>query len=276
MAESYVKIKTTLNDMKREFNNSSYKYYSVKYYKGKEYCNVADDEETVFDVHLKHDQIGNRSIERGSPYTFDTLEKTLEKYVKEYKEEIVNKNYLYQPIKNNKYFVSENESYDIEKEVDNGYKVKSFFGERLYILTYGWQGYYYKDYDAFKNGNDVCYIPEYNYVNNNENCLIISEKDNTDDKYYRKDIIKEVREELSGKVYQDFFNKRVPQKLINYIASIVFDTVDWQHPSSYFYETEWDDTIKDYFLHHPKDLDKYGSEELKKELKEQEMVYGEI
>ena len=276
MAESYVKIKTTLNDMKREFYNSSYRYYSVKYYKGKENCNVADDEETVFDVHLKHDQIGNRSIERGSPYTFDTLEKTLEKYVKEYKEEIVNKNYLYQPIKNNKYFVSENESYDIEKEVDNGYKVKSFFGERLYILTYGWQGYYYKDYDAFKNGNDVCYIPEYNYVNNNENCLIVSEKDNTDDKYYRKDIIKEVREELSGKVYQDFFNKRVPQKLINYIASIVFDTVDWQHPSSYLYETEWDDTIKDYFLHHPKDLDKYGSEELKKELKEQEMVYGEI
>lgn len=274
MAECYVKIKASLDEMVKNFNEVPSKYYNVKYYNGEKNYNGNNEEKIIFEVLLRHNEIGNRSIKRSSPYTFETLEKKLEKCVKEYEEEIVNKNYLYQPIKNNKYYVSENESYDIIKEVDNGYKVKDFFGECFYVLTYGWQGYYYKDYDAFKKGNDVCYIPEYNYVNNHENCLIVSERDNTDDKYYRKDIIKEVRNELSGKVYQDFFYKRVPQKLINYIATVVFDTVDWQHPSSYLYETEWDDTIKDYFLKHPKDLEKYGSEELKKELKEQEMVYG--
>lgn len=189
------------------------------------------------------------------------------------KEEVINKKYLYDPIKNKKYFVSENEGYEIIKKVENGYKVQNNLKEKFYILTYGWQGYYYKDYTAFKTGKDVCYIPEYNYVNNDENCLIISEKDISDDKYYRKDIIKEVREELNGNVYKNFFNKRVPQKLINYIAEIVFDTVDWQHPSSYLYEKEWDDDIKEYFIKHPKDLEKYGSEELKKELEEREMSY---
>lgn len=272
MAESDVKIKASLNEMIKEFNESPSKYYYVKYYNGDENYKGNDDEKIVFEALLRHNEIGNRSIKRSSPYTFETLEKTFEKYIKEYQEEITNKNYLYEPIKNNKYYISENDSYDIVKEVDNGYKVKSF-GEHLYILTYGWQGYYYKDYDAFKNGNDVCYIPEYNHVNDHENCLMVSERDITDDKYYRKDIIREVREELIGKSYQDFFNKIVPQKLINQIATIVFDTIDWQHPSSYLYETQWDDTIKDYFLNHPKDLEKYGSEEIKKELGKQEMIY---
>lgn len=184
-----------------------------------------------------------------------------------------NKNYIYDPVKNGKYYIAETKSFDIVKKVDNGYKVKDEQGINQYILQYGWQGYYYKDYEAFKNGKDVCYIPEYNYANGLEGCLIISEKDVTDDKYHRKDILREVRNELGGKVYQEFFNKRIPQKLISQIAANVFDVIDWQHPSSYISETEWDDTIKDYFLKQPKDLEKYASEELKREIKEQEMIY---
>lgn len=224
-------------------------------------------------MHLKHDQIGNRSIERGSPYTFDTLEKTLEKYVKEYKEENVNKNYLYQPIKNSKYFVSENESYDIEKEVDNGYKVKSFFGERLYILTYGWQGYYYKDYDAFKGNDDVCYIPEYANKEESSSCIVVPLDKNNNSIYYRDDLLNAVRNEINGKVYVDFFVEKAPEKLIEQIAEYVLDVVDWQHPESYIYETEWDDTIKEYFSKNEDDKNKYASSELIKELNSGEFEY---
>lgn len=274
MAESIVKIKASLNEMLKEVEKSESKYYYIKYYNGSKNYTGDDDKAIVFEALLRHNEIGNRSIERNSPYTFETLEKTFEKLVQEYQEEISNKNYMNEPIKNNKYYVSESDGYEIIKDVDNGYKVRGYFGEKLYVLTYGWQGYYYKDYEAFKTDDDVCYIPEYNNVAENKNCLLISERDKTDDKYYRKDIINEVKNELNSRTYQCFFNKKAPKKLIENIAEIVFDIIDWQHPSSYLYETDWDETIKEYFSNHSKDLEKYASEELKKELEEQEMVYG--
>lgn len=265
MAESDIKIRASYNEMMKKFNEYC-DYYQIKYCDCEKTYKGSDEEPIIFEVLLRHDEIGNKSIERGAPYTFKSLEKTLEKYIKEYEIDcITNKNFLYEPVKNCKYFISENEYYDIYNKANNGYKVRKD-DEFFYILTYGWQGYYYKDYEAFKNGNDVCYIPEYNSVNDNEKYLIISEKIESDDKYYRKDIIDEVKNELYGKVYKDFFNGSVPENLINHIAEIVFDAVDWQHPSSYLYEIEWDDTIKEYFVKYPDEIDKYASNELKKEI----------
>ena len=36
---------------------------------------------------IRHNEIGNRTIERSSPYTISSLEKTLSKFVKEYEKE---------------------------------------------------------------------------------------------------------------------------------------------------------------------------------------------
>lgn len=266
MAESYIKIKSSYNELKKEMDESKDPYFYIKYFDGDKTYKGDDNEKIIFEALIRHNEIGNKSVERSAPYTLSTLKKTMEKYVKKYEEECaINKNFLYEPVKNGRYFISENEYYNIYKKVENGYKVRKD-NEFFYILTYGWQGYYYKDYEAFKNGDDVCYIPEYNYVNNDEKCLIISENVKSNNKYYRKDIINEVKNELCGEVYKDFFNGTVPENLINHISEIAFDIVDWQHPSSYLYETEWDDTIKEYFINNPDEIDKYASKELKEEL----------
>lgn len=308
MAESDVKIKASLNEIRKEFEKSPSKYYYIKYFNGKENYKGDDDEKIVFNVHLRHNEIGKRSIERKNPYTLDTLEKTMEKYVKLHEKEIVeermkkyvelpveeivdketwekaqeklpvknefkNENYLYEPVVDNKYYTSKTEYFDIVKKADNGYKVKDQQNNLYYILTYGWQGYYYKDYDAFRDNKDVCYIPEYAYKEDNASCILVPLDKDNNSIYYRDDILNAVRNEINGKVYVDFFTEKAPEKLIEQIAEYVLDVVDWQHPESYIYETEWDDTIKKYFSKNEDDKNKYASSELIKELNSGEFEY---
>lgn len=321
MAESDVKIRASHNEMLKEFNESPSKYYYVKYFNGEKNYKGDDDEQIVFDAHLRHNEIGNRSIERSNPYTFKSLEETIEKYVKEYEKEnkydyirkincsnnkikyqkgisnsehkgiidldtwnkvqeilqsnneFKNKNYLYEPVVDNKYYTSETKYFDIVKKADNGYKVKDKQNNNYYILTYGWQGYYYKDYDAFKDNNEVCYIPEYVNKEENSSCVLVPLDKKNNSIYYRDDILNAVRNEINGKVYENFFSEKAPEKLIEQIAEYVLDVVDWQHPESYIYETEWDDTIKEYFSKNEDDKNKYASSELIKELNSGEFEY---
>lgn len=298
MAESDVKIKASLNEIRKEFEKSPSKYYYIKYFNGKENYKGDDDEKIVFDVHLRHNEIGKRSIERKNPYTLETLEKTMEKYVKLHEKEIVNKetwekaqeklstknefkneNYLYEPVVDNKYYTSKTEYFDIVKKADNGYKVKDQQNKFYYILTYGWQGYYYKDYDAFKDNNNVCYIPEYankndyTNINNEASCILVPEDKKNNSIYYRDDILNAVKKEINSKVYQDFFDKQAPEKLIENLAKYVLGVVDWQHPESYILETSWDDMIKDYFIKNEEDKNNYASFELIEELNKGEYGY---
>lgn len=87
MAESRIKIRATTNEINKNFNETPSKYYNIKYFKGEKYCKGKDDVPIVFETLIRHNEIGNRSIERSSPYTLDTLEKTLEKKVKDYEKE---------------------------------------------------------------------------------------------------------------------------------------------------------------------------------------------
>lgn len=85
--ESRIKIKTSLNKMESKFNNSNSPYYYIKYYDGSENYNNDDNELIVFNCLIRHNEIGERTIERPSPYTFETLESILEKKCKEYENE---------------------------------------------------------------------------------------------------------------------------------------------------------------------------------------------
>lgn len=87
MAESRIKIRATANEINKNFNETPSKYYNIKYFKGEKYCEGKDDVPIVFETLIRHNEIGNRSIERSSPYTLDTLEKTLEEKVKQYEKE---------------------------------------------------------------------------------------------------------------------------------------------------------------------------------------------
>ena len=87
MAESRIKIRATTNEMNKNFNENPSKYYYVKYFNGEKYYKGKDNVPIVFETLIRHNEIGNRSIERSAPYTFETLEKTLEEKVKEYEQE---------------------------------------------------------------------------------------------------------------------------------------------------------------------------------------------
>lgn len=187
---------------------------------------------------------------------------------------MINKNYFFEPIIDNKYYISEKKSYEIIKEVDNGYLVKNKKNKQFCILTYGSQGYYYKDYDAFNNDNGVCYIPEYNSTKENENALIIPTNKKNENIYYRKDILDAVKRELNSSIYRDLFNKEIPSKLIENIAIQTFEIIDWQHPESYLSEVDWDEDIIYYFSNNKDDIDKYASNELKEMLNYRNETYN--
>lgn len=85
--ESYIKIKSSTNRMNEEFTNSNSPYYYIKYFNGNENYKGDNEEEIVFECLIRHNEIGNRKIERSAPYTFETLEKTLEKKCKAYDDE---------------------------------------------------------------------------------------------------------------------------------------------------------------------------------------------
>ena len=85
--ESYIKIKTSANKMNEKFQNTYSPYYYIKYFNGVDNYKGNDDEEIVFDCLIRHNEIGTKKIERKEPYTFKTLEETLEKRCKEFEEE---------------------------------------------------------------------------------------------------------------------------------------------------------------------------------------------
>lgn len=87
MAESIIKIKATVNEMNKQFKDCPSHYYYIKYFNGEKNYKGKDDEPIVFEVRIRHNEIGGKNIERTHPYTFETLEKTLSKKVREFEQE---------------------------------------------------------------------------------------------------------------------------------------------------------------------------------------------
>lgn len=84
MSESRIKIRATVNEINKNFRECPSKYYYIRHYDGSKNYKENDDEPIVFEVLIRHNEIGKRSIERKNPYTFDSLEKTLTQKVTEY------------------------------------------------------------------------------------------------------------------------------------------------------------------------------------------------
>lgn len=85
--ESYIKIKASTNRINKEFEKGNSPYYYIKFFNGENNYKGDDEEEIVFECMIRHNEIGERTIERSTPYTFETLEKTLEQKCKEFEEE---------------------------------------------------------------------------------------------------------------------------------------------------------------------------------------------
>lgn len=135
----------------------------------------------------------------------------------------------------------------IEKVYPAGWKMETpnetyYFGEYGKFGCYQNDGVVYKNDKAFETGEGVCYIPEFEFENADENPF----------EFYEKAAIASVVENnnyvaIQGYTRQDFI------ELCNgdeKWARELYDHVDWQHP-----ETLWDEWLED--------------EELQKEFKEE-------
>lgn len=135
----------------------------------------------------------------------------------------------------------------IEKDMGS---VATLGNYKIFKADNGSQGFYYKDYDAFKSGNGVCYISEYGF-------------DEKDDMFWQHDAMntldqdvclvldttKDAIKDYSGKYKDSPFNTResiirdcanalknngikyTKQQLLDF-AFEVFDMCDWQSPST--------------------------------------------
>lgn len=147
---------------------------------------------------------------------------------------------------------------EIAKVIDPNSK---FDTKLMYVAGGTFNGYCYKDYNNFKNNPDeVCYIAEcdfddtlfVDFVNENKEKLIQEGGLST-----ANSIKDEIRQELE---YMEYFYeyqkndvvhtieaKNFDEELIDQIAEIVFDIVDWQTAQAYICETDWTDTISNYY-----------------------------
>lgn len=93
MAESWIKIRATVNEIYKHFEECPSSLFYIKWYSseydGIEHYKGNDNATITFKVLLRHNEIGNRSIERKSSYTLESVEQTLYEKVKEHiKEQI--------------------------------------------------------------------------------------------------------------------------------------------------------------------------------------------
>jgi len=119
---------------------------------------------------------------------------------------------------------------------DVGWKVSVFNGGRLikiiYVGEYDTQGVIYKDYEAYRTGKGVCYIPEYDF-DNEDNPFELEEKamvaNGIEDNKFQA---------LNGYHRSDFLRIAEGNKQF---ADCLFEMVDWQHPEALADEIEPDD-----------------------------------
>ena len=148
---------------------------------------------------------------------------------------------------------------NIEKALDPD----SIFNNKLMYVAGGTlNGYCYKDYNKFKNNpDDVCYIAEccfdvdtlfVDYIEENKNKLIKDGGLST-----ANSIKEEIRNQFEYEEYYYEYEKdgvvhtieakNFDDELINKIAEVVFDNVDWQTTQAYICEIDWIEDVRYYY-----------------------------
>lgn len=114
---------------------------------------------------------------------------------------------------------------------------------KFYKLEPTFNGYCYKNVEAFENKKGICYIPEFNTLNQDYDTeyKIPVGKEDEYSCYTYDDIRNEVKDELAINYYDSGYT----DKTVDHITRIVFDMIDWQHPSSLLAEINWEEDIKE-------------------------------
>lgn len=117
-------------------------------------------------------------------------------------------------------------------KVDVGWRIETD-EKTYYVGEYCGSGVIYKDYDAFRTGNGVCYVPEYDFDNSEQNAGELFEfeakeavsEDITDNPYI-----------TTGGYTRKNFEEVVEGTTVD--AEDLFNNVDWQSPATLL--DEWD------------------------------------
>ena len=131
----------------------------------------------------------------------------------------------------------------IEKVYPAGWKMETkdkifYFGEYGQFGCYCNEGVIYKDENAFKTGNGVCYINEYGFENTDENTTSLFE-------FRAKEVAASEVEENSYVTTQGYTR----EDLVNLcggneeLAEELFDHLDWMAPETLL--NEWEDEDND-------------------------------
>ena len=141
-------------------------------------------------------------------------------------------------------------------EVTYGYRVVDENNKTIgYETGSTFNGFCFKDTEAFeKHPNDICYIPEYGMEEINEeltNLQAIYENGGMSTKEYEEQIDFICRGEgwtfynilnlVAGELSEEEMKVAEAGEGFGFLARIVFDTVDWQSPETYFMEMVLDD-----------------------------------
>lgn len=129
----------------------------------------------------------------------------------------------------------------IEKVHPAGWKMETgsntyYFGEYGKFGCYCNEGVVYKNEQAFENGDDVCYIPEYGFDNEEENANQLFE-------FHAKEAA------ASGVEYNSYiatsgYTREDLEALcdgMNFNARELFDHLDWQYPETLIDEWQRDE-----------------------------------
>ena len=125
----------------------------------------------------------------------------------------------------------------IEKVHPAGWKMVTskdtyYFGEFGRFGCYGNDGVIYKDEEAFKSGNGVCYIPEYGFENKDENDGLLFE-------FSAKAVVGSEVEDNSYVAFSGY--TRADLEALcgeDYDVEDFFDHLDWMHPETLIDEWE--------------------------------------
>ena len=120
------------------------------------------------------------------------------------------------------------------EEKDCGWKVTTE-NECYYVGAYEGQGVIYRDCEAFESGEGVCYVPEYDFDNKEQN----------EWELFEFDAKEAVAHKIVGNPYvtKEGYTRKDFEDLVKdtpYSALDLFMSCDWQHPETLIDEWEND------------------------------------
>lgn len=92
MAESWIKVKATYNEISKDFKECPSDYYYIRNLESEKEYNGNADEPIIFNVLIRHCELGGKKLRQNKPYILKSLDKVLRKMSKEFENKKLQQN----------------------------------------------------------------------------------------------------------------------------------------------------------------------------------------